>query len=307
MKLPLTATLLFAGALALALQGKALYISPDESFVIRNTTHSSAHTDEDTHLAFEGTGTPVIIERKDRGLTMSANHLSGHAVPQGNSAYLLDGQFAGSAQMLQDTQSQDAFLKAHNLPPIKHTGDSRTQLDTERFDYKGDPTEGTVTIPGAIVMTMHMVGTHDVKRKVKGVDVTGPETYDQNNTLNAASGTITLDPRPSTVPENQLKKGELTGPVKLHMVRGAKGPGDEKVVITTMDLSADKMSFDFTGAKRTITITGNVVVTGDNGAFAGTMNADQAVIVVDDNFRIKSTDTTGSPTVTNLRKVGGGR
>lgn len=305
--LPGALVLALASAIGIIPQAKPLYISPDESLVIRNVAHGSTHQELDSPLAFDASGTPVIIERKDRGLTMSASHISGNVMQEGNSAYLLDGQFVGSAQLIQDTASQDDFRKAHQLPPIKHTGDSRTQLDTERFDYKGDQTEGTVTAPSAIVMTMHLVGTHDVKRKVKGVDVTGPETYDQNNTLNAASGTITLDPRPSTAPEKQLKKGELAGFVKLHLVRGAKGPGDEKVVITTMDLSADKMSFDFTGAKRTITITGHVVVTGDNTAFAGTMNADQAVIVVDDNFRIKSIDTTGSPTVTNLRKVGGGR
>ncbi len=292
---------------ALAMQGESVYTSRDESFVVRNVAHQTTHTEDDGILVFSVQGAPAIIERKDSGLTMSGRSITGHAAPDEKSYYLVDGQFSGTAQLLQDSVLEDGFRKAHNLPLAKRSSEDRTELDTERFDYLGTRTEGTVAIPGVLTMTMHSVGTRTVKKKVKGVDVTGPEIFDQMSTLNAMSGSIALDPRPGTAPEKQLRKGELAGPVKLHVTRGAKGPGDVSVVVTNLDLTADKMSLDFTGAERKITLTGHIVITGDNTVFGGTTRADKAVVVVDEKFRVKSIDTTGDPTDTQIKKVGGSR
>jgi len=275
--------------------------------IARNAQHHTAQIEGDVYR-FRGTGSPVIIERPWQGAVLSANQVDAEIRALADQTFVVQqGSFVGSASVVTDSDAADAALKAAGKPLPSRTISERTEVSSDRFNYSGTEQEGTLVAPGALTTTDASHGTREVTRKINGQQLTGPEAFEQKWTLVGSSGTVAIDPGQSVAVKQRLRKGDLNGPVTLHLTRSAKGPGDVAARLTAMDASADHVAFDFTGATRTITATGHVVLTSDNGVFKGTVNADKAVVTVDENLNVKTIDTTGEPTTTTIHRLGGGK
>lgn len=280
--------------------------SPNGRIIGRNADHYEANQNEDGTYDFKGSGHPMIIERPAQGVTLSANDASGTLRQLPDHNFLLEkGAFVGAAKMVSDSQAADAYLTANGKNPKPHASNQRNELDSERFDYTGTEESGTLTAPLSLTLTGHSFGTHQVTRKIKGVNVNGPEDFDQTTNIEAAKGNVTFDPQPATPEKQRLKKGDLAGPVKMNVVRSVKGPGDAKAVIDTIDTVSDHVEFDFTTTPRTITATGHVVVTDDDGAYKKTFNAERVVLTVDENMRVTNIHAEGNPGSSTIHANGG--
>jgi hypothetical protein len=240
--------------------------------LILHGRHYSDKTDEEGVHTFDGTGNPVIFERPEQGVTLSANHSILHFAPTEDADYVLkEGQFIGNAHYHSDTSVADKALLEDKKPLPKRPEQSILDLVSE----------------------------------VKTVELTGPETFDQNFTLDGSSGIVVLDPSPKTPDKKRLRKGSIEGPVHFHLIRNSQGPGDIQVVTDTTDGTADHLDFDFTGTTPTVTAEGHVVIKGNNGGFDGTFYSDKTVITLDDTLKVKTIDSSGGPTNSTLKKIGG--
>ncbi len=295
-------------AAGLVAQGVQLRLdSPDGPLIVRGASPFSSSS-EGNRYHFKGSGQPVVIERPASGSTISANQVSADIEALADRNYVVrQGSFVGAARLVTDTEARDAFLKSAGKPVPKHDISDHTEIASERFDYVGTQLVGTVTAPGALTANDHSQGVRTVTRTINKAPVKGPEEFDQSWNLSAAKGELTVDPRPELKVQQRFLKGDLDGNVAMHLIRSVKGPGDLRAALTVLDGSADHLTFDFTGAARTITATGHVVLTNDDGVFKSTLSADKAVITVDENLKVTHLDTFGEPGTERVHRVGGVR
>jgi len=280
--------------------------SPSGPLIIEGAVHQTTHQTTDS-TTYDGTGNPVVFERPEQGLTLSANHVTLRFKPsEEDKDYVLEsGTFIGKAHYHSDTIAADKALIADKKPVPKRPSAVQLDLVSERFDYAGTATEGTMTLPLPLALENDSAGTHTVKKKVNKVDVTGPEDFKQSFTLDGSSGTIVLDPGAKTPDKNRLKKGSVAGPVTFHFTRAAKGPGDLDFVTSKLDGTSDNLSFDFTTPNPTVTLEGHVVTTVTNGVFVATDNSSRTVITLDPTFKVIGIEAIGEPATTHLHRVGG--
>lgn len=248
-------------------------------------------------VEFEGTGNPLRIESfSPQGDVVFTGRRATGAMISGPTSVIEAVDLSGDAVFLRTTPAND---------PVKGT----SRLTTDRLTYAGNESEGTLTLPVAFSLVDKSEGVRQVDRQVNGQTTRVPETFTQDTTMSGTRGTIIFDPRSTTPQEQRLRKGTIEGPIKMTLRRSALRQGDSDPTRTNLDATADRLEFDFTTNDRTATLTGNVVIDGDSEAVIGKVNAQRAILKLNENLEVTEVIVTGAPITTRFRErpTGGGR
>jgi lipopolysaccharide export system protein LptA len=194
--------------------------------------------------------------------------------------------------MAYQAQSELAKRLGTQAPALPTSHDIAT-IASAQFEYSGSATQGTLTLPQPFTMESKAVGK------------SGDKSFDQTMTAEGSQATIQLDP--ASAGKVPFQTGKISGPVKLKILR-SETAGTQPPTLSELNGSADMVEFDLT-TSRTITLKGNVKVSGSSGLYQGTSEGDTVVVSLDENMKPIKIRITGDPTKSTLRerKPGGGR
>lgn len=219
-------------------------------------------------LRVEADGSPLHLQLRDQGFDLQSKRGGADAKPGPKGGYVLTSARAEGQVTLQRKSTPDQ---------------PSWTLTTEQLTYTGRSDEGDVGSPGAF----HLVAKSNAK--------TGASTFQ----LRGASATLTLS---LTNEADPLRTANVAGPVWMKIER-TLADGVQEVEGT-----GDRLDLDFTGATRTITLSGHVAFTGNANGYAGTFHGAKAVLTFAEDGTVASVELTGSPTETQIKpnKKGGG-
>jgi hypothetical protein len=292
-------------ALILAWQGRTLYEDKASSLRITNYTEAEGSTEPNGDFTFAVKGNPAIVESRLDGLKIESPSMDG-VLGQGTQgkSFIRTLHVLGGAVVTMDStvrfNAASAHAKQFNLPvPPSPNSTDKTILTTDHLNYAGEATGGVFTIEQPFAITFNSDG----RQKVDGKTGTIEKAYHQVATVNGKSGRVTLNPGGKGF--ELLQTGQLDGPVTLHIERTETTPGAPASELTIMDGTADRISFDLPGS-HTITLAGNVKITGENPLYRGTSEGDKAVITLDETMHPTKVRITGNPTKSTAKEKGSG-
>ena len=291
-----------AAVLLLAvIQGRTLYEDPTRSIRIHGYTQAEGGTLENGDFEFSMRGNPAVVESRVEGMVVTAPTLSGTVSPasssarafirvlnvEGGSVVTLDSAIAHQAQV-------DLAKRAGAAAPAEPDTREASTIRSASFGYLGTGGEGTLAIPQAFTIESHSDGR------------VGDTSFNQTLTAEGTQATIKLDP--ATSAEIPVKSGTISGPVKLKISRSETKTGAPQPTLSELEGFADNVEIDLQTA-RTITLRGNVKVSGFSGLYQGTSEGDVVVVTLDQAMKPIRIRITGDPTKSTLRerKQGGVR
>lgn len=179
------------------------------------------------------------------------------------------------AYVLTSARAEGAVTLQRNLAPDQPSW----TLTTEGLAYAGTSETGAIESPGAFQIVSKSNAKPD------------PTTLQLRGT--SASLTLRLANR-----ADPLQTGRVAGPVWMKFERGSE----------ELEGNGDRLDLDFTGAARTITLSGHVAFTGHASGYAGTFHGAKAVLTFAEDGTVASVELTGAPTETQIKpiKKGGG-
>ena len=287
--------------LATLFQGRTLYEDPTRSIRVYGYTQAEGGTLENGDFEFTMRGNPAVVESKLEGMSISSPAMSGvvaAATPstrgfirtlevQGGGMVTLDNATAYQAQV-------DQARRLGTPVPAAPTANDVSTIKSERFAYSGGATQGTLSIPQSFSVESKSAGK------------TGDKTFEQTMTAQGSQAVLQLDP--AAVGAVPLRSGTITGPVTLKINRSETQPGTTQPTLSELNGVADNVEIDLSSA-RTITLRGNVKVSGFSGLYQGTSEGDVVVVTLDDAMKPIRIRVTGEPTKSTLRerKPGGSK
>jgi lipopolysaccharide export system protein LptA len=166
-------------------------------------------------------------------------------------------------------QSMDAHGSVVITKSVKTTAGQRTtNVECSDATYQSGATEATIRGLGGV----HIKDFDPLKKEV--LDAQGSTC--EATVLSAATGQ-----------DDPLKALTLDGAVKTHLLQSNPGgkPG-------TLDATSDKLTYETTGGKRTVTLRGHVNMDGNNGVFTGHLGETPVVVLtLDEQGRVESAYT----------------
>ncbi len=310
---------LFAILILSSIQGRTLYEDAEQSVRLSGYTSAEGGTESNGDFSFEAKGNPLTLEARLQGMAIvgpTMTGILGRAVDSKDAkrsiSFVRSLDATGGPVVTFDSESRFVVQTEHSKkfklpPPAPMNSATFAKLRTSELAYRGSESEGTFAIPKPFEVEMHVKGQG--KTQVK--DAAGKQTqtvakqFTNEATVSGASATVRIDP--SAIGVNQLTSGLIKGVVKLRMKQVETTALAPEPQITMLDGLAEEISFDLK-EKRTITLTGNVMLSGNTSVYAGKTEGDQAVIWLDENLKPIRIRITGQPTKSSLRekKSGGG-
>lgn len=266
--------LVLVAALALAQGG--MFRDKAGNMEVRNIKSWRIQPEGKGKIKFVGVGSPTLKGTwRAQRLTITAGSLEAYVTADSKNAYALDtASMTGGVQVDRESPGSAGGTQSANVKSSTATYMAKEQ----RIEAKGNVTLHSQD--DSIGQTIHATGS---------------------------AGTILLsDPGART---SSVGRATLSGPVvlKMNAVRQVTEEGTTKKVPYTLDGSADKMEYD--AEKRTVTLTGNVKLSGDDPVLAGAeIEAARAVITLLASGEIEAVDFDGEPgrTVYKGQPTGGG-
>ncbi len=302
-------------------QGRLLFEDPERSLSITNYIRAEGGVDlEKGGYSFWATGNPLRIASRLQGFLMEAPRAEG-LVGRGPDprdekrivSFVQELDATGNATVTFDSKVQYAALLEHATrfkldPPAPDDSEETATLKTERFTYRGDQRQGTFTIPSSFDIEFKSTGEKEVETKGATPDQTrkAKRRTDGFATMRGGSGVIAMLPAERGL--KQLRMVVIKGRPTFHLTRTETTEGNPQPQVSIMDGEADEVRFSF-GESRTVTLIGNVVFTGSTSAYAGSTEADKAVITLDEGMKPIRIRFTGNPIKSRIgeNKAGGGR
>ncbi|MBI1756243.1 MAG: hypothetical protein HYR64_03950 [Fimbriimonas ginsengisoli] len=141
----------------------------------------------------------------------------------------------------------------------------------------------------------------DREGEVTRIELTGRSRMESQGPGKGESSSAKGDLGALVVGEQGLRTATLTGNVSLQMKRvGSDGQP------LTLDGKCRRLDADLVSSPATLTLSGEVVLTGNNPAMAGDAHADKAVITLDADRQPVGIDLTGEPGQTRYSERGKG-
>lgn len=243
----------------------------------------------------------VAINFQDRARNMTLKRFDGFLITTQQDGSLA---FSGTGKpAVGEWRSQGLTITANAWKGRAEKGDGKAYL-LQRAEV-----EGAVVVEASSSGRPVTVRTPKATFDAKGrrIDCPGALTIEQataNGTLTAqgSSGYAELyESRPETAP-TLVRRSGLAGPVHLEMRTKRVVDGVERVQTLTGD--AAKLEYD--AAARTVTLSGGVLLQGDDEAMAGDARGSRAVITLDSAGKPLSIEMVGDPGVSHLSRAGGG-
>lgn len=286
-----------------------VYRSADQFLTIYQAKSFESEYVENGDIRFEliGGPNPVVVESRLDGLRLSSSELNGlvskteEEKPGGGKAtrsYFKELKATQNSTLVLDStalyeaQVEQAKRLGQPAPATPESKDKST-LKTQALTYSGDPLNGTLTLPNEFNIESNASG------KVKEV------TFTQTTTASGKSGSFTLDPK-AKGKVNPIRRGSIAGPVVITINRTEKSPDKPEPELIKISCSADRVELDLVEA-RTITLTGNVKLDGENGLYSGSSVGMVAVITLDESLKPIKIRITGEPVDSRFKKKDGGR
>ncbi len=126
-------------------------------------------------------------------------------------------------------------------------------------------------------------------------------------TIRGANGTIGLTDVKAKA--TGIEDATINGPVTMEMtgLRQEKDPKTGKPIKVSYTVTGRSDKLVYSASKRTVTLTGNVIVTGDDPMLGGDLRATRAVLTLDADGELVSVDFDGPGETVLKDKKGGGR
>ncbi|MEA2553444.1 MAG: hypothetical protein QOJ65_1620 [Fimbriimonadaceae bacterium] len=258
-------------ALGFAAQARINY--RDQDFTLRDFDNFSATLESDG-ITFKGTGNPLGIESKASGLVITAKSADGKAVRSPDKSYFLQDVVLNGDVHLQMSQLGNGTATV-------------TLVDSDALHYTGSASQGRIDSATPLTINSSSTGT--------GIVPTFSRTIIAHGSRGFATFAI------GNAPGNPMRTGEMAGPVtfSLHLSNTRAGGVAE---VTDLEGKADQLTFDFATDPKTVTLTGNVTVTGKGPTASGDIAAENVVVTLDAQLQPIKVDVTGSPAKTRLRQ-----
>lgn len=301
-------------------QGRTLFEDPERSVTISNYSQAEGGVDLETgNYSFWATGAPLRITSRLQGLLIEAPRVEG-LVGRGPdpsdekriTSFARELNVTGNATVTFDSQAQYAALSDHakrfKLDPPEPLGSVEMAiLQTDRFSYQGDQAQGALTIPTAFTIEFKSNGEEEVEIKGATPDLAKMAKRRNEGLATVSGGSGVIELLPGAQGMNQLRAIVITGRPKFHITRKESTEGIATAQVSVMDGEADEVRITM-GENRTVTLIGNVTFSGSANTYAGSTEADQAVITLDQNMKPIRIRFTGNPINSRVRenKVGGG-
>lgn len=242
----------------------------DQDFSLENFDQFSA-TLESQGIGFNGAGNPLRITSSSSGLTMTAKKAEGKAVRgTGSQLFLQAATLSGGADLNLSSATSGTM-----------------RLQSETLNYTGTATKARAEFPRPLTLDSLATGTTDKNAP-----------FSRTVRISGSKGFVTLALQPAAN-ANALRTGELEGPVTITLHNELKGPAPET---SDVEATGDALRFDLTTTPATLTLTGNVAMTGKGGTVSGNVTADTLVVTLDANLQPTKVDVTGSPARTRLHQ-----
>jgi len=284
-------------------QGRVFYQDVTGTLRVSNLEKGGGSSSPDG-FEFDGVGKPLIVESLEDGLKIEAPSMKGILVPKkpgaAEPAYIKEVHAAGGMSLTSDSeiayaaQLQQAERNGQEAP-AKPTSKDLMSLVTDKLDYLGSREMGTLTVPTSFVLNSSSEGTTNKIEDKKTV----PITYTQTIKATGTSGKFVLSPS-ETVKKKALQSGTLEGPLVFDLSRSEVSEG-KAPEITKIHATAKQALIDLK-TDRTITLTGDVEVTGENSALVGKTSCDRAILYLDENLKPIRIQLEGSPAESSTRQ-----
>ena len=261
--------LVFAVQGRINLQDKAgnMEVRGGTSFIIEAIENSSK-------VKFIGKGNPIVAEWKKDGMLVESQNLEAIADRPAVGRYNVESAILqGAVHAKQKTNAQlvEIWSNDANYTASNETWDLNGNVRVEQSD------------------------------SVKGT----------SSKMSGTKGTIVLYARgEKTSPRGRIKTANVTGPVtfEVHskrMVQVSSNPPKSELKPTVVTGKADRMDFD--NVQGTVTLTGNVFISGDDPVVPGDMEATKATVFLDETGGVKRIELEGEPGVTRLKRPAKGK
>ncbi len=206
-------------------------------------------------IGFEGAGRPFLGVWKSQGMRVNGNTLSGTAVEGSKGYYLSKLDAAGN-------------VRVALVPVGRNVKQEETIITGSRFEFEGNETDGKATLTGG-VRVVNRVG---IQREI---------------IFTGTRADLTLNLRPGT--ETPVTLAQVAGPITFRLV------DKERPKVLVVDGSASRVDYKPNENGSTVTLTGNVIVKGEEGSGGGEMSADRVVIELDAKGEVTSMTAEGNP------------
>lgn len=250
------------------------------NMVVENLRSWKATLISDGKISFQGAGNPLKGTWKDQGLTVTASSIEG---------------LAERFQLLKGTAVQDK-PGAFRLKQAKISGDVVATIE-----QRSKSEDRTTTLKCASIEYHADANTANLRG---GVDILiKSPSNGQTFTMSGTSADLMTTPLGQTS-EWPLKSGTVEGPIKLRLDATVKDAaaarGTKQVVVTG---TASRLTFN--DENRTMTLSGDVHLEGDDSVIGGTVDASKAVIRLNEKHEVIEVSFEGQPGRSTLRESGG--
>jgi hypothetical protein len=253
-------------ALVSLYKGDIHYTSPGGEFQLLGFAEDSKWDVIKTpeSVSVDGDGHPAKILVHSSGISISSNAIAANAVKSTPASkiekeyyFLTQSHTRGDTVFVMDTGEADGFkaqaaLKSGKkfVPPLST---NRTELDTDRSDYVGTQTEGSLSLPTPFSVKNEGSGTREVLKDSKKV----LHSFVQHFVMQGVSGTMKVDPRPNAG-IHALTSGEFLGPIQIQSDRTETDLSDKTESKFTLSGHCDKIRIESNASGETVTAEGNV-------------------------------------------------
>jgi hypothetical protein len=163
-----------------------------------------------------GTGNPARIMLNSTGLSITAKSIAGAANRTDlKTYYLTESHTSSQSVIVVDSAVAQTFQKkAAVAPKVRPETNYRIELDTDRTDYSGTESEGSLTLPTPLDLMGHIEGERQMRQNNKDVR----QSFVQQFKFHALSGKLNVDPRPDAG-VRAIKDGAFEGPITFSLKR----------------------------------------------------------------------------------------
>lgn len=220
-----------------------------------------------TRLTLKGSASEKAkISSKAQGISITAASVVAEVVTAGNRNRIQSVQATGGVDVVKDVGQNGT----HQVTEI-HASDA---------NYAAGSTEGKLSLGGAVTIR----SKDDAKR--------------QTSVVTGNDGVVMVDP--DAKGQTAVRTATLSGPVKVDVLQEPQADKPQAHYVAT----GDRLVYNNVSKPTTLTLSGNVKVTGASNFIGDTSGVDQAVITLNEKGEMTEVNMTGGPATTHIRKVG---
>lgn len=243
------------------------------------------------------------ITFKDKQLNMVLDNLSRwHMVKVDHQEY----QITGAGTPIRGSwKSQGLTVQALSLEGLIRSGRGQ-RLELIKATLKGDVVVDLAShLKAQAEPRKTYLKSQEIQYSQQNLQILLPLPFTLTSTYPEESQTLSLSGKKATLfllpKKNTLKEGTIKGPVHLKAETLTRSPSKKEVFSKILiESKADQMEISKEGLQ--ITMLGNVHIKGEQEAFSGEAEADQAIIYFNEKREIIEIDLKGNPGKTVLQK-----